>query len=55
MADADADADADLGGSLLHILARHEPKQKIENTTPTMIPMTPVICMSVDLQEILNC
>ena len=33
----------DSGGSLLHSRARHEPTQKIENITPTIIPITLVI------------
>ena len=38
----DEDED-DSGGSLLHSRARHEPTQKIENITPTIIPITLVI------------
>ncbi len=40
--DEDDDED-DGGGSLLHSRARHEPTQKIENITPTIIPITLVI------------
>jgi hypothetical protein len=50
-ADAEDEDEADLGGSLLHNLPTHEPTQKIEKTTPTMIPMTPVICMAVDFND----
>jgi hypothetical protein len=31
------------GGILLHIRPIHEPQQNIENTTPTIIPMTCII------------
>ena len=37
------DDEDDSGGSLLHSRARHEPTQKIENITPTIIPITLVI------------
>ena len=46
--DDDDDDDDDDGGSLWHTLPIHEPIQKIENTTPTIIPITPVICMAYD-------